>query len=144
MATVKRKGDILSYSNGQTTDLQQQESMKANFNKMMAQKRQEERAEREKLVLWLQPITTFNYFCRQLLYNISNGFSRLFQFKMAAVGLLFSLLSLLLVLKMNGPHQSVSKYVILILSTTVDSTLDLEYPNPLLCTREKPRSHSIE
>ncbi|XP_067136777.1 vacuole membrane protein 1-like isoform X1 [Centruroides vittatus] len=76
-----------------------------------ARLKMEELREREELVLWKQPITTFRYFVNQLLILLENFFIKLWQFKWLVV-FISTLIGLgILIYQMEGPHQ---KYVMVI------------------------------
>lgn len=102
MATVKRKGDIITYSNGE-----QSSNASGKQAKIIAQRKQDERAAREKMVLWLQPITTLTYFTKQLMDIVAKALMKLAHHKMIVAVLSISALLFTLALHLDGPHQTV-------------------------------------
>ncbi|GLH01749.1 Vacuole membrane protein 1 [Gryllus bimaculatus] len=94
--TVKRKPDS-GHFNGDTKS-----------NKLSQQSiisREQEKQERERLVLWRQPILTVKYFAKELLHNSYIYGSKLLLYK-KVVGIAVLVLSFIVVLlNVAGPHQ---------------------------------------
>lgn len=103
MATVKRKTELFNSTqvNGETR--------KPNSRMLMSHHRkEEERNEREKIVLWRRPIQTLTYFSRELSYNVETFAARALQYRISVILTTVLLLSLYVLLHLNGPHQNVS------------------------------------
>ncbi|XP_067014866.2 vacuole membrane protein 1 isoform X2 [Anabrus simplex] len=100
-ATVKRKPDSSgSHSNG--------DSSSAVAASQSARSREEERLERERLVLWRQPVRTFDYFIRELLLDLKLYGFKLLQHRKAVGAIILVLAATTVLFNIGGPHQ---KYV---------------------------------
>ncbi|KDR19990.1 vacuole membrane protein 1 isoform X3 [Zootermopsis nevadensis] len=97
-STVKRKSDGMTSSghrNGNSLTSQAQ----VNTSRVA------EKAEREALVLWRQPIKTLNYFVRELFLDLYIYGIKLFQYRLAlGIVLLVTIVCSVLV-NIGGPHQ---------------------------------------
>lgn len=103
MATVKRKTELFN------TPQLNGETRKPNSRMLLGQnRRDEERSEREKIVLWRRPIQTLTYFSRELRHNVNTFAARALQYRISVILATVLLVSLYVLLHLSGPHQNVS------------------------------------
>ncbi|KAJ0173119.1 hypothetical protein K1T71_011295 [Dendrolimus kikuchii] len=70
--------------------------------------------ETDSLVLWRRPLTTLEYFFRELFILITTGLQRLLAYKLLALTILLFTISTVVSYYVSGPHQ---QYVHLVIST---------------------------
>ncbi|KAF5307405.1 hypothetical protein FQR65_LT06919 [Abscondita terminalis] len=74
-------------------------------------KKQREREEREKIVVWKHPIKTLEYFTKELFFLMCTFGRKTLEYKKSVVTATFTVLMLMTVTKLNGPHQAVVQEV---------------------------------
>jgi len=95
LAAKRRKAE----RNGSTT--QTSASLQSRY-----ETRQEEKKDRESIVLWKRPITTIDYFVRELGYIALDNGKKLWRRKFVVLALLLVTILLTTVYNTNGPHQA--------------------------------------
>ncbi|KAB0791277.1 hypothetical protein PPYR_03077 [Photinus pyralis] len=74
-------------------------------------KKQREREEREKIVIWKQPVRTLEYFAKEIFVLLYTFGKKTLEYKKSVLALAISIVALTTVTKMNGPHQTVVQEV---------------------------------
>lgn len=74
-------------------------------------KKQREREERDKIVIWKQPIRTLEYFTKEIFFLMYTFGKKTLEYKKTVVTVALSVLLLTTITKLNGPHQAVVQEV---------------------------------
>uniref|UniRef100_A0A0A9YPG3 Vacuole membrane protein 1 n=2 Tax=Lygus hesperus TaxID=30085 RepID=A0A0A9YPG3_LYGHE len=90
---MKRKGELPSNGEG-TRDA-----------KSSPAQRKADKEDRETLVLWKRPLTTINYFSRELTLNIDSAARRTLEYRKTLLSVVLVILILVGIGKLEGPHQ---------------------------------------
>ncbi|CAH0595072.1 unnamed protein product [Chrysodeixis includens] len=70
----------------------------------------------ESLVLWRRPLTTLEYFFRELIILISTGLQRLLAYKLLALAIFIGILGTITTYYISGPHQPFVQSAVLTLA----------------------------
>ncbi|KAF5286550.1 hypothetical protein FQA39_LY16233 [Lamprigera yunnana] len=102
---VNTRKTIASTSNGNVTPSTPSATKPSSSTNRL--KKQREREEREKIVIWKQPIRTLEYFIKELFFLIYIFGKKTLEYKKTVISTSLSVLMLTAVTNLNGPHQGV-------------------------------------